>query len=238
MQRTAHDPQPRRNPVIGIAAATLGVAAGVAAGIAADRAGKHRAAMAALETPELLDIVPDEEHVVLTSDGVALHCEVDVPDPDAGRRRGRGCHAPGPPRRAADDRPDPWLLPQPALLGLPAARAQGGRLPRRQLGPARARPVGRGGRDSYTIERLGEDLRSVIDQLAPTGDLILVGHSMGGMTMLALGEQHPALILERVSGAAFVATSAGGQSLANGGRVATLGAPRARPARARPCSAP
>ena len=28
---------PRRNPVIGIAAATLGVAAGVAAGIAADR---------------------------------------------------------------------------------------------------------------------------------------------------------------------------------------------------------
>jgi Na+/glutamate symporter len=67
-------PSPRRNPVIGIAAATVGVAAGVAAGIAADRAGKHRAAMAALETPELLDIVPDEEHIVLTSDGVALHC--------------------------------------------------------------------------------------------------------------------------------------------------------------------
>jgi hypothetical protein len=83
-------PGPRRNPVIGIAAATLGVAAGVAAGIAADRAGRHRAAMAALEMPELLDIVPDEEHVVLTSDGVALHCEVDLPEPEVAAAAAEG----------------------------------------------------------------------------------------------------------------------------------------------------
>jgi hypothetical protein len=88
---------PRRNPVIGIAAATLGVAAGVAAGIAADRAGKHRAAMAALETPELLDITPDEEHVVLTDDGVPLHVEIDHPPPrrpDRGGRHDAGTAAP------------------------------------------------------------------------------------------------------------------------------------------------
>jgi pimeloyl-ACP methyl ester carboxylesterase len=57
----------------------------------------------------------------------------------------------------------------------------------------------------------------------PTGDLVLVGHSMGGMTMMALAEQQPALVSERVVGAAFVATSAGGLALAAGGRMATLG---------------
>ena len=38
---------------------------------------------------------------------------------------------------------------------------------------------------------------------------MLVGHSMGGMTIMALAEQDPELIHERVIAAAFVATSAG-----------------------------
>jgi len=216
-------PKPRRNPVIGIAAATLGVAAGVAAGIAADRAGKHRAAMAALETPELLDIVPDEEHVVLTADGVSLHCEVDVPDPAAAAAAAEGAT-----RKGRPDELPTIILTHGYCLSLRCWVYQ-----RRALKAAGYRVISwdqrghgqsaRGERDSYTIEHLGDDLRTVIDQLAPTGDLVLVGHSMGGMTMLALGEQHPSLILERVAGAAFVATSAGGLSLANGGRVATLG---------------
>jgi pimeloyl-ACP methyl ester carboxylesterase len=46
---------------------------------------------------------------------------------------------------------------------------------------------------------------------------------MGGMTMMALAEQDPALVSERVVGAAFVATSAGGLTLAAGGRMATFG---------------
>ncbi|MBW8732235.1 MAG: alpha/beta hydrolase, partial [Terrabacter sp.] len=69
----------------------------------------------------------------------------------------------------------------------------------------------------------GRDLHTVISQLVPEGGLVLVGHSMGGMTMLALGEQQPGFVVDRVDGAAFVATSAGGLMLANGGRVATLG---------------
>jgi pimeloyl-ACP methyl ester carboxylesterase len=216
-------PSPRRNPVIGIAAATVGVAAGVAAGIAADRVGKHRAAMAALETPELLDIVPDEEHVVLTSDGVALHCEVDVPDADVAAAAAEGAT-----RRGRPDELPTIVLTHGYCLSLRCWVYQ-----RRALKAAGYRVVswdqrghgqsGRGGRDSYTIERLGEDLRAVIDELAPTGDLVLVGHSMGGMTMLALGEHDPAFVMERVIGAAFVATSPGGLMLANGGRVATLG---------------
>ncbi|WP_245881756.1 alpha/beta fold hydrolase, partial [Streptomyces milbemycinicus] len=44
---------------------------------------------------------------------------------------------------------------------------------------------------------------------APEGPLVLVGHSMGGMTMMALAAQHPELVRERVIGAAFVGTSSG-----------------------------
>ena len=47
---------------------------------------------------------------------------------------------------------------------------------------------GRGERDSYTIDRLGPGPRHRHRrQLVPERDVVLVGHSMGGMTMLALG---------------------------------------------------
>ncbi|GAA2496230.1 alpha/beta hydrolase [Terrabacter carboxydivorans] len=213
----------RRNPVIGIAAATLGVAAGVAAGIAADRAGKHRAAMEALETPELLDITPDEEHVVLTDDGVPLHAEIDLPAPAAAREAADGT--------TRHDRPDE--LPTVVLTHGYCLSLRCWVYQRRALKEAGYRVVswdqrghgrsGRGDKDSYTIDRLGQDLHTVIDQLVPEGDIVLVGHSMGGMTMLALGEQQPRFVVERVVGAGFVATSPGGIMLANGGRVATLG---------------
>ena len=44
----------RPNPVLGIVLGAAGVAAGVAAGIAADRAGRHRAALDALEREKTL----------------------------------------------------------------------------------------------------------------------------------------------------------------------------------------
>jgi pimeloyl-ACP methyl ester carboxylesterase len=67
----------------------------------------------------------------------------------------------------------------------------------------------RASRESCTIEQLGHDLDAVIRALAPDGPLVLVGHSMGGMTIMALAEQHPELFIERVAGVAFLATSAG-----------------------------
>ncbi len=76
---------------------------------------------------------------------------------------------------------------------------------------------------SYTIDQLGDDLFRVLEQVVPEGPLLLVGHSMGGMTMLALAEQHPGLVKERVEAAAFVATSAGGQPLATGDVAASIG---------------
>jgi len=63
-----------------------------------------------------------------------------------------------------------------------------------------------------SIDTLGEDLRCVIDSLAPTGRIVLVGHSMGGMTIMALAARHPDLFGTRVTGVALLATTAGGVS--------------------------
>ncbi len=65
-------------------------------------------------------------------------------------------------------------------------------------------------RDRATIEQLGRDLARVLDEVAPEGPVVVGGHSMGGMTLMALAELHPELFGDRVLGAAFVATSAGG----------------------------
>jgi pimeloyl-ACP methyl ester carboxylesterase len=70
-----------------------------------------------------------------------------------------------------------------------------------------------GARESSTIDQLGRDLHAVITEVAPDGRLVLVGHSMGGMTVMALAEQFPDLVRERVIAAAFVATSAGGRDM-------------------------
>lgn len=64
--------------------------------------------------------------------------------------------------------------------------------------------------DSHHIDQLGTDLGELIDAVAPTGPLMLVGHSMGGMTIMALAEQRPELFAERVFGVALIATTAGG----------------------------
>jgi pimeloyl-ACP methyl ester carboxylesterase len=62
---------------------------------------------------------------------------------------------------------------------------------------------------SCTIAQLGADLDAVVRAVAPEGPLVLVGHSMGGMTIMALAERHPALFRDRVLGVALVSTSAG-----------------------------
>ncbi len=58
-----------------------------------------------------------------------------------------------------------------------------------------------------TVHNLGTDMAQVIDTHAPRGHLVLAGHSIGGMTMMALAEQRPDII-GRTDGALFVSTSA------------------------------
>ncbi|MFC5137503.1 alpha/beta fold hydrolase [Actinomycetospora rhizophila] len=60
-----------------------------------------------------------------------------------------------------------------------------------------------------TIDQLGQDLAAVVDAVSPCGRVVLGGHSMGGMTVLALARQHPEWFGTRVAGVFLVATSAG-----------------------------
>lgn len=63
--------------------------------------------------------------------------------------------------------------------------------------------------ETMTIEQLADDLAEVLAATAPHGPLVLGGHSMGGMTLMALAERHPAVV-ERAAGIALVATASGG----------------------------
>ncbi|MEO6713741.1 MAG: alpha/beta fold hydrolase [Mycobacteriales bacterium] len=67
----------------------------------------------------------------------------------------------------------------------------------------------RGPGDHLTVDQLGRDLAAVLDQLVPTGPVVLVGHSMGGMTVMALAHARPELFGDRVIGVALVSTSPG-----------------------------
>ncbi len=59
-----------------------------------------------------------------------------------------------------------------------------------------------------TIDQTGRDLAAVLEQHVPTGPVVLLGHSMGGMSVLALARQHPELFGPRVTGVFLLATSA------------------------------
>lgn len=56
------------------------------------------------------------------------------------------------------------------------------------------------------LDRLAEDLLAVLATVKG-GDLVLAGHSMGGMTIQALATNHPEVIRDRVRGVALVATA-------------------------------
>ncbi|EAP98388.1 putative lipase [Janibacter sp. HTCC2649] len=61
---------------------------------------------------------------------------------------------------------------------------------------------------SQSIKGLADDLTTVIAATAPTGPLVLGGHSMGGMTILAYAGSHSSDFRDRVRGVALVSTTA------------------------------
>jgi pimeloyl-ACP methyl ester carboxylesterase len=67
------------------------------------------------------------------------------------------------------------------------------------------------GRDGYGIDRLGADLGEVMAQ-RDARDAVVVGHSMGGMTVQALATYAPQEFAARVRGALLVATASTGLS--------------------------
>ncbi|HLN77576.1 MAG TPA: alpha/beta hydrolase [Nocardioidaceae bacterium] len=183
-----------RRRLLGVAAAAAGtlVAGGTAAALAQRRAvRKRRRASSGRDDFGTLRSDPVQ---VTTSDGIHLHAEVDEPDA-----------APGGPTivfvHGYALNLDCWHFQRDHFRG-------DHRLvfyDQRSHGRSDRSPVG-----NATIDQLGRDLRSVLDQLAPEGPVILVGHSMGGMTIMSLADHHPELFGDRVVGVGLVSTTAGG----------------------------
>ncbi|WP_069171136.1 alpha/beta fold hydrolase [Streptomyces griseus] len=212
----------------GLAGAAIGVvAAGAAAGVAVERLtvgrGMRKRARLALDAAGPYGALRGLPGRAVADDGTELYYEVEEVEADgaAGGREGRATAGSGPRRRRlfGHKAPTPvtvvfshgyclgqdsWHFQRAALRGLVRTvhwdqRSHG----RSGRGRAQAEGVPIG------IDQLGRDLKTVIDAAAPDGPLVLVGHSMGGMTIMALADRYPELIRDRVAAVAFVGTSSG-----------------------------
>ena len=187
---------------VGLAGAAVSVvAAGAAAGVLAERklVARRRAAAA---VP--FGSLRGRRSTVVADDGVPLYAEVD--DLDGGGPRARQARElTGAPTvvfvHGYCPNLDCWHFQRAALRGQYRLVFYDQRSHGRS---ARSRP------ENCTIDQLGRDLSRVLQELVPVGPVVLVGHSMGGMTIMALAEQHPEWFGDRVAGVAFVSTSAGG----------------------------
>ncbi|AJP03376.1 alpha/beta fold hydrolase [Streptomyces leeuwenhoekii] len=202
----------------GIAGVAIGVvAAGAAAGVALERLtvgrGIRRKARLALDAAGPYGALRGTPGKAYAEDGTELYYEVDEVEPEGGpasrRRRLFGRKAPAAVTVVFCHgyclSQDSWHFQRAALRGLVRTvhwdqRSHG----RSGRGVAQVRdgaPV--------TIDELGGDLRAVLDAAVPEGPIVLVGHSMGGMTVMALADRFPELIRERVVAVALVGTSSG-----------------------------
>jgi pimeloyl-ACP methyl ester carboxylesterase len=64
--------------------------------------------------------------------------------------------------------------------------------------------------ETYTVTQLGKDLETVLQVIAPRGAIVLVGHSMGAMTVLSHARQFPRHYGKRITGAALISSAAEG----------------------------
>lgn len=196
--------------LLGLGVGILAAGAATAAGVAADRLLKARRTAIELGLEVDYDDIPDHEDVVI-SDAVPLHMEIDDPvgakigeRPTVVLSHGYTQHH------------GVWHFQRKAL------REAGFRV---VLWDHRGHGLSEQGEESsYTIAQLGRDLHAVITEAAPDGPLILIGHSMGGMAMMAMAEQFPEIIRERVVGAGFVCTSSGALSTLDFGLGKQVGA--------------
>jgi pimeloyl-ACP methyl ester carboxylesterase len=167
-------------------------AAGAGALVAAERIAVHRLRARPGPAGEPFGSLRGLELTVLAEDGVPLHVEIN--GPDTAPITLIFCHG-------YTVNQDCWHFQ------------------RRDLSDHRLvfwdqRDHGRSGRSpagSGSIGQLGTDLKAVIDATVPgLGPVVLVGHSMGGMTIMALAGQYPGLFGAKVAGAVLISTAARG----------------------------
>ncbi|NUP51374.1 MAG: alpha/beta hydrolase [Catenulispora sp.] len=180
----------------GIAGVAVGVvAAGAAAGFALERATIGRAVRRLAEprrvAAEPYGTLRGRPLTVRAEDGVGLYVEVDGPQLFSGgagwarKRAGRSpigptivfCHG-----YALHQ--DTWHYQRAEFAATHRCVFWD------QRGHGRSE---RGARPSHTIDQIGRDLNTVLEAVCPDGDVILVGHSMGGMTIMALAAERPEL---------------------------------------------
>ena len=193
----------------GLVGAVVGVAAtGVAVGVAAERILLRRRRSPEPTDPlveeKFGDLPYDESLTVPTDEGLDLYVEivdrVDGIDLDFG---------------LGDDGEPTLIFVHGFCLDMGTFHFQRTALARRgdyrmvfydQPGHGRSGKLEEG---EYSLEQLGTGLKRVIDETAPEGPLVLVGHSMGGMTIMALAELYPDLFGDRIRGVVLISTSAG-----------------------------
>ena len=67
----------------------------------------------------------------------------------------------------------------------------------------------RSARERCRLDQLAVDLEQILDEVVGDGPVIMVGHSMGGMTIMRLAQSRPDLFGSRVVGVGLLHTSAG-----------------------------
>jgi pimeloyl-ACP methyl ester carboxylesterase len=196
----------------GILGAVLGVAAaGIAAGVAVERAVvRHgRRVPGDPYADEPFDHLPyDEKLTVTVADGTDLH--VEVVDPADGLELDADFAA----ALVGAPPPEPTVVfVHGFCLDMGTFHFQRKELTRRgdyrmvlydQPGHGRS---GRLESGEYDLVDLGRALRAVVDEVVPDGPVVLVGHSMGGMAIMAFAELYPEWFGDRVVGTVLISTS-------------------------------
>jgi len=163
------------------------VGAGVAVGVSRQRK-LEELARRGDEVP--FGSVHSESRDLRADDGVRLHVEIDGDD------------LPGPTLVFAHgyvENVDVWHYPRLALRG----KHRMVFYDQRSHGQSGRSPI-----DHITLAHLADDLKSVIDETT-RGPVILVGHSMGGMTVMEFARNHPLYFERQVKAAVLMNTSSG-----------------------------
>lgn len=194
-------------PGVGLVAGVLALAAGgVAAGLELEQRVIGKRVGRAAGGGDKIVVPRSSGPTVTTPDGVALHTEVDERADD--------------PRAAYGTEGDPLPSDAPTLVLVHGyALSLDCWLYQRQHFRGRVRQVlydqrshGRSGQSSAArcrVPQLAEDLRQVLAELTDDTPVVLVGHSMGGMTIMHLALAHPELFGPQVKAVGLFSTSAG-----------------------------